>query len=56
MSDYEEDIFFDEEEKKERAGAEVSEDDFDDVSDDMKDFLNWLTTEQIGDSELVKKL
>ena len=28
----------------------------DDVSDDMKDFLNWLTTEQIGDSELVKKL
>ena len=22
----------------------------------MKDFLNWLTTEQIGDSELVKKL
>ena len=35
MSDYEEDIFFDEEEKKERAGAEVSEDDFDDVSDDM---------------------
>jgi len=28
----------------------------DDVSDDMKDFLNWLTTEKIGDSELVKKL
>ena len=28
----------------------------DDVSDDMKDFLNWLTTEQTGDSELVKKL
>lgn len=28
----------------------------DDVSDDMKDFLNWLTTEQIGDSELAKKL
>ena len=28
----------------------------DDVSDDMKDFLNWLTTEQIGDSELVTKL
>ena len=28
----------------------------DDVSDDMKDFLNWLTTEKIRDSELVKKL
>ena len=30
--------------------------DADDVSDDMKDFLNWLTTEQTGDSRLVNKL
>ena len=28
----------------------------DDVSDDMKDFLNWLTTEQTGDSRLVNEL